>query len=397
MKTKLFTLLALAFCLDGNGQTLNFQNMANMNIQRGAIAYANDSNYIYVSNGFSTADQYTTQIERYDITGNTWSIFTNSLVSKRFASSAVVGNNLYLFNGYDTLGVYNNKMEVVNLTTGTVTFSTNNPLPTYYSGVAVWDSVIYTFGGSTSSTSCTNALYSFDTRTQVWTQLASMTQSKQTGGAIINGKLYALGGFDGSNDVGRIDMYDISTNTWSYLGHMSDSVSSYASAVLGSKIYLSGSYSNLYHLACYDVVTNTYTILSETNMIGRRNSGAAVINGNLYIFGGNQTNYISSSLSSLQVSNLTLAGIEQYYTNNNISIYPNPNNGSFVVELNPSLTLPQGKGTLMQVYDVTGKLVLTQTINGKTTIDATNLNEGVYNISITSNEGVINKRIVLVK
>jgi hypothetical protein len=78
-------------------------------------------------------------------------------------------------------------------------------------------------------------------------------------------------------------------------------------------------------------------------------------------------------------------------------IYPNPNNGSFVIEPSPSLTLPQGKGILVQVYDVNGKMVLSQTINGKTTIDASSLNEGVYNISLLSNEGVVNKRVVIVR
>ncbi len=78
-------------------------------------------------------------------------------------------------------------------------------------------------------------------------------------------------------------------------------------------------------------------------------------------------------------------------SNEQLNIYPNPNNGSFVIE--PSNATKQS----MQVYDVTGKMVLSQTINGKTTIDAGSLNEGVYNISIISNEGVVNKRMVIVR
>jgi hypothetical protein len=74
-----------------------------------------------------------------------------------------------------------------------------------------------------------------------------------------------------------------------------------------------------------------------------------------------------------------------------INMYPNPNNGSFVIE--PNSTTKQ----TMQVYDITGKLVLTQTINGKTIIDASSLNEGVYNISLQSAEGVLNKRLVIVR
>jgi len=77
--------------------------------------------------------------------------------------------------------------------------------------------------------------------------------------------------------------------------------------------------------------------------------------------------------------------------NSTISIYPNPNNGSFVIEPNSAV-----KQTL-QVYDVNGKLVLSQTINSKTSIDASSLNEGIYNISLQSNEGVVNKRLVIVR
>ncbi|HEX7413469.1 MAG TPA: T9SS type A sorting domain-containing protein [Bacteroidia bacterium] len=107
--------------------------------------------------------------------------------------------------------------------------------------------------------------------------------------------------------------------------------------------------------------------------------------------GGNNspdaTRVRSHSNTSRQVGN----GIKQYTNGNAVNIYPNPSNGSFVME--PNNTTKQ----TMQVYDVNGKMVLSQSINGKTSIDANSLNEGVYNISIISNEGVINKRLVIVR
>jgi hypothetical protein len=51
----------------------------------------------------------------------------------------------------------------------------------------------------------------------------------------------------------------------------------------------------------------------------------------------------------------------------------------------------------MQVYDVNGKLIFSQILNGKTSIDVSSLNEGVYNISLLSNVGVINKRLIIVR
>jgi type IX secretion system substrate protein len=65
--------------------------------------------------------------------------------------------------------------------------------------------------------------------------------------------------------------------------------------------------------------------------------------------------------------------------------------GTFIIETNSS------EQQILHIYDINGKLVLTQSINGKTDIDARSLNEGIYNISIISDESVINKKLVIVK
>jgi hypothetical protein len=74
-----------------------------------------------------------------------------------------------------------------------------------------------------------------------------------------------------------------------------------------------------------------------------------------------------------------------------VQIYPNPAQNNFTIE-----TTNTDKQTL-QVFDINGKRVLSQSILGKTVVDASNLSQGVYNVSITSNEGIINKRLVIVK
>jgi len=84
-------------------------------------------------------------------------------------------------------------------------------------------------------------------------------------------------------------------------------------------------------------------------------------------------------------------GINKVSNTNQVGVYPNPNNGSFVID--PSNTTKQ----TIQLLDMNGKMVLSQIINGKTTIDASSLSEGVYTISLISSEGVINKRLVIVR
>jgi PKD repeat protein len=101
---------------------------------------------------------------------------------------------------------------------------------------------------------------------------------------------------------------------------------------------------------------------------------------------------ISSTNQIVQISVVSgLAGINQVKTSNELHIYPNPNNGNFTIEV-PGLE----KG-LAQIYDVNGKLILSQAINGKAYIDASSLSEGIYNIVVTSNGGILNKRVVIIK
>ncbi len=107
---------------------------------------------------------------------------------------------------------------------------------------------------------------------------------------------------------------------------------------------------------------------------------------------GTATNGCANIAVSTQSVTTCAGGIAEVSSNRSgLIVYPNPNNGSFVIE--PNNTTKQ----TVQIYDVTGKLVLTQTINGKTTIDAGSLNEGIYNISLLNNEGVINKKLVIVR
>jgi len=82
-------------------------------------------------------------------------------------------------------------------------------------------------------------------------------------------------------------------------------------------------------------------------------------------------------------------GIEKYSGSTEVSIYPNPNNGNFVIETNLS-----EKQTL-QILDVTGKFILQQTINSKANIDASSLDNGIYFVQINTANGFYTKKIIV--
>jgi len=75
-----------------------------------------------------------------------------------------------------------------------------------------------------------------------------------------------------------------------------------------------------------------------------------------------------------------------------VSVYPNPSDGNFVV------TSSFAEQQLLQVYDVRGKLMVSQFIySGSTTIEANNLADGIYTLSVTGSKDRINKRLVIVR
>jgi len=108
------------------------------------------------------------------------------------------------------------------------------------------------------------------------------------------------------------------------------------------------------------------------------NDNAGLIQSNAGTSAGSVINYSSA------------AGIEKTKTNAQILIYPNPANNSFQISAT-------GEQANVWMYDINGKIVLNQTISDKTIIDTSNLNEGVYTISVITSKGIINKKIIIIK
>jgi hypothetical protein len=86
-----------------------------------------------------------------------------------------------------------------------------------------------------------------------------------------------------------------------------------------------------------------------------------------------------------------LASINKFQNPSLLAIYPNPAQNNFTIEVSG-----KEKQTL-QLFDINGRLVLTQTMQNKTNIDVSNFNAGVYNLSLISNEGMTNKKVLIIK
>ncbi len=92
----------------------------------------------------------------------------------------------------------------------------------------------------------------------------------------------------------------------------------------------------------------------------------------------------SSSVTVVSVC----TGIDPIVANaSGVNIFPNPNNGYINVTLNENAT-----NSVIEIYDALGKLVVLKTLSTtQTTINTTELNQGMYTYRIRNNEGVINR------
>jgi hypothetical protein len=97
----------------------------------------------------------------------------------------------------------------------------------------------------------------------------------------------------------------------------------------------------------------------------------------------------NTAVSTVSVSPCT--GIYENVNNAVFNVYPNPNNGNFTVQ---SSVFP---ATLV-MYDVTGKQVIRKDITElETHVNVSQLNNGIYYISLIAESGSMNYKMVISK
>ena len=365
LKATLLAAVLLSSLSYAMSQDLNFSDLADLPSARSALASANDGSHIYVVNGLGPDTPHATEIFKYDIAADSWSLLATSEFSKRFASCAIVENQLYIFNGELGIGILNPYVEKVNLEDGTIEVIGPNPQPVRSAGAASWNDKVYSFGGYIGPGSYSDAVLEFDPQTMTWNTVTQLPVATETEGAIIDGKLYIIGGFNG--DVSdRIYIYDIEADSWSNEVEMPSGLSAHATAKIGNRIYLVGDFTNLNTLSYFDTSDNNFYMLSS-NLNPRRHCAAEGIDGRLYAIGGNTNSSIQSAIASTQAASV-LTNNRDITTYEWFKVYPNPTNDWLYLDQ---------PFKWIRIIDVSGKTV--QTIPAQTAaVRVANLNRGTY-------------------
>jgi len=153
--------------------------------------------------------------------------------------------------------------------------------------------IIYAMGGMPSPYYSSDALEAYDPDTNTWSVKSPMPIPRNSLAAATgaDGKIYAIGGFITDTPYGltnRVDVYDPTTDTWSPGNPMPTARDFPGAAVVDGKIYVIGggrSSSNGRRVEMYDPTTNTWTVMSPKPS-SRYAMGVAVADGKIYTIGG---------------------------------------------------------------------------------------------------------------
>lgn len=153
---------------------------------------------------------------------------------------------------------------------------------------AVANDTIYAIGGLVSSSTYGNWVDAYNPATDTWYGRHSMSVSRANLIAeTINGKIYAIGGFNGSF-LSTNEEYNPATDTWTTKAAMPTARSALAGAVVGGKLYAIGGRTSSGVVGTveeYDPVTDTWA--TKTSMPNPREYASAVAaNSKIYVLGG---------------------------------------------------------------------------------------------------------------
>jgi formylglycine-generating enzyme required for sulfatase activity/N-acetylneuraminic acid mutarotase len=136
-----------------------------------------------------------------------------------------------------------------------------------YDGVKVLDDKIYFVGGWSGNRE--KLLERYDSVNDSWETLAPMDQAREATAAILDGKIYAIGGRGSSgNPLSSVEIYEPVTNSWSNGVSLPSGVEWGGAIAISQKIFLIGgkntSGQNLNQVICFDPTSNQW--ITKANM-----------------------------------------------------------------------------------------------------------------------------------
>lgn len=150
---------------------------------------------------------------------------------------------------------------------------------------------MYMAGGEYPDGSASRAVWRYDPVLNAWQEMADMRVPRsELGLAMLDGCVYAVGGWEGTSRLDSVERYDPETNTWSDVPSLKMAVTSPAVVAYDGALYVTGGAiledgDGIELVQKYDTKTWKWTEVSGM-LIPRSGSAACVLNGYIYVVGG---------------------------------------------------------------------------------------------------------------
>ncbi len=161
--------------------------------------------------------------------------------------------------------------------------------------------LIYAIGGLNSSGGSISTVEVYDCIQNKWRLAESMiTMRSRVAVAVLQGKLYAIGGYNGLERLSTVEVFEPDVKKWKRVSSISKPRSALGSAVLNNRLYVCGGYDGFQSsdtVEMYEPKTNKWSVIS-TMKKHRSASGITAFNSMIYAAGGHDGYRIFDSVWS---------------------------------------------------------------------------------------------------
>lgn len=149
--------------------------------------------------------------------------------------------------------------------------------------------LIYAVGGLTKAGDSLSTVEVYDPTFERWQMSNEMTMLRsRVGVTVMNNKLYAIGGYNGSERLSTVEAFDPVTNSWSKVAPMNCKRSAVGAGTLFNRLYACGGYdgvSSLSTVESYNPEIDQWSMVASMSK-HRSASGVVPFEGHIYALGG---------------------------------------------------------------------------------------------------------------
>jgi hypothetical protein len=232
-------------------------------------------------------------MEVYDDLSSTWSISSIKLpIDSAHHGAVEIEDNLYIAGGYSRVFGYLDRLHCLNMST--MVWMEMSPMMSKrcFIATATLGGKLYALGGQDGSSSL-QTVEMYDPKTNMWTEMPSMLQRRSSFGVVVfEGKIFAIGGFDGQDVLTSVEYFCPVEGKWAISSPLSTPRLGLRAVVMEERIFVLGGNDGTERLSsveCFRPGMTRTTWYLVPDMLHRMSHFATcVLEGKLMVAGGSR-------------------------------------------------------------------------------------------------------------